>query len=219
MELPMCNACKHPHEQGVACSVCGHKGRSTIYQRMVAHSEAASRFSVLHFDAQSRNLSSVDYQFNVNAMLRAQAYGEEGVTSRVEEESRAIHATGMLGDLPVAVARWRLVQLPGTFVTRSHAIAVVDRLAVLPNYRQRGFGVHLLREVYNNIMSRREETGVLQGIFLVVSSQVAQWAVPRLLQQGLEIVADVGPEVSSSMEMNSTCLVLPPSRIGTTPAI
>lgn len=33
-EIPMCNSCGHNHVQGVKCQICGHVGRSMIYQKM-----------------------------------------------------------------------------------------------------------------------------------------------------------------------------------------
>ena len=31
---PLCNVCGHNHVQGVKCHICGHVGRSQIYQKM-----------------------------------------------------------------------------------------------------------------------------------------------------------------------------------------
>jgi len=213
IDVPICVVCKHAHEQGVRCSECGHVGKSNLYPKMLARATAASSFNVVCFCAQSTHVPHLDHQFNVTMAMRRSVFGEEHGDAM---DAEAHHASGLLGNAPVMVARWRLVQFPETWISRPMSYALVDRLGVLPDYRRRGFGKRALQELCNNVMLNRA-TGIAGVVVLVPAAEA--WAVNRLMENGFEVMDASIAGVSDVGLPGTVALVLSLGCLGNTPVV
>ena len=70
--IPMCTVCNHRHVLGVRCTVCGHVGRSQIYQKMRARANLKRVVRTLFYDGAAFAQSSDDW--DVIMELRRRVY-------------------------------------------------------------------------------------------------------------------------------------------------
>ena len=101
-----------------------------------------------------------------------------------DEASR--HVIGLVGDAPVLYARWRLEE--GNGDGDGGALAVIDRLAILPSHRGRGYASRALEFLLEDVA----ETA--RGLQRWVSGVVATVPVP-MQTMGQKLQAQHGFEV------------------------
>eukprot|EP01041_Mallomonas_annulata_P002344 gene2344-4557_t len=181
-DVPLCPSCNHRHVQGVKCHICGHVGRSQIYQKMRSKANCLRSFKLEIFDATAVD-SNVYSLWEINTELRKLIYTIELAIpldkeiDQMENESR--HVLGILGDAPVSLARWRFLIMNGNTL-----VALIDRLAVLPCYRRRGLARQTLDGVISDIRSIAHTRGLdLKGICITCLDE--EWIISKLISLGL----------------------------------
>ena len=173
--IPMCTVCNHRHVQGVRCTVCGHVGRSQIYQKMRARANTKRAVRTLFYDGAAFAQCSDDW--DVIMELRRRVYCvecsipfEQEFDELLEKTSRHAVCYGALYHVcpysraargsPSSRVRFPLVFLLSVgdaptafaryrlFKAADGAVgAEVDRLAVLQVYRRSGFTRQILQDV------------------------------------------------------------------------
>ena len=90
-----------------------------------------------------------------------------------ETDTFCRHAIGFLGDAPAAIGRWRLIELSTAPPSSSRLLsAEVESIAVLPNYRGRGFG----RACWSAILEDIAAVNAARGDNFIYSVQVSHAA-------------------------------------------
>ena len=141
----MCLVCNHRHVQGQKCSVCGHVGRSMIYQKMRHRANLKRAVKTLFYDGSTFIHCSDDW--DMICELRKRVYCTEcSIPTEVEFnellEKTSRHVVCYVGDAPTAVARYRLSKSAEGVIG-----AEIDRLAVLALYRGGGFSRRILQDI------------------------------------------------------------------------
>ena len=141
---PYCETCKHHHEQGVKCAICGHIGRSTIFLKMKqkALKCAKMRFELYGPEIYSdRSTGLYDLVMEVRKIIFCEAMGTPLEAEFVRnEEANSAHYLGFVGNAPICTARFHSVDITSDPNNGTHSIVVIDRFGVLPAYRRRGYG-------------------------------------------------------------------------------
>ncbi len=112
--------------------------------------------------------------------IREKVFIEEQACPPEEEwdayDAVAHHLLGYVGDVPVATARWRVTK------HRGEPVAKLERFAVLPAYRGRGYG----RQMVEETMRRAYAAG--HDAFLLHAQQYLE---PFYRSLGFQTVSDV----------------------------
>ncbi len=159
MEVPLCKVCRHPHELGVKCSICGHTGPSTIYAKMCARAAEKSKFRVEFYVGNDliRPDNSTSDTWDIIEECRNALYCERHNIPVNHEfqsdiEKSSIHMIGWLGDMPIAVARYNLN------ISDSFYEVIIDRFGILPLYTNCGYTVLCYEAINNDIMIKLGQT-------------------------------------------------------------
>ena len=155
-----------------------------MYPKMCERADLASAFNVVSFAEDSQHISDLEWQFNVTMVLRQEIFPRESLDIAVEE--KAFHSVGYLGDAPVAVLRWRLVDLPGTWITSELKIALIDRVGVKPTNIRQGFASRLIEAALRDIAQRRDVL-IISAVMIVLSQEI-DWAFDLLKGRGWQHV-------------------------------
>lgn len=81
--IPLCTVCGHMHVQGIKCHICGHVGRSQIFQKMKLRAAVKRETKTMFYDG-ARFISTVD-DWDVIMELRKRTYCLEDQTPIDEE--------------------------------------------------------------------------------------------------------------------------------------
>ena len=187
-EVPMCLVCNHRHVQGQKCSVCGHVGRSQIYQKMRQKANLKRAIKSTFYDGTSFDQVSEDWDMIME--LRKRVFcGECAIP--IEQEFNEIlektsrHVVCYAGDAPTAIARYRL------YKTAEGAIgAEIDRLAVMPVYRGSGFSRRILLDILADAQSFTDNSIAMIRLTTVVDS----WMKAKLESVGWRLYEEKPPE-------------------------
>lgn len=180
---PLCQACQHYHYQGTKCDICGHVGQSHLYTRMC---EKAIELSKYRVEAPPIEATELTLFYNdISKEIRRQVFVEEqGVIDteefdEYEDSSRSL--VGFLGDLPIWTARWRFLPCarpcPDT--------ALIDRLALLPDYRKQNVSDSSIHSVYKDIYNVSSQL----GYNVTILSQIPQgsWLQSKVEARGFDV--------------------------------
>lgn len=128
-------------------------------------------------------------------ILRGRVFVEEcGVPDAQEfdaHDEASRHVIGLVGDAPVVYARWRLEESgagTGTGGFEGALVAVIDRLAILPSHRGRGYASRALEFLLEDVA----ETA--RGLQRWVGGVAATVPVP-MQQMGQKLEVKYGFEV------------------------
>ena len=130
--------------QDQRCSICGHKGKGNSF-RLPRYRGSDRNLHFESFDVTSATtekysqhvtrwsaLSTLAMLMRRDIFMIAQKVPEELEFDAHESEPTTRHVLGLIGDGPVAYARWRLATIGG------NNVALFDRLCVKEPYRTRG---------------------------------------------------------------------------------
>lgn len=167
-EEPLCGVCNHHHHQGIKCSVCGHKGRCNIFPKMKARAAELRKLTVSFYDAGSLQDGG---QWDMLVLMRNIVYCSElGIPTDEEfvaqQEAACRHFVGYLGDAPVLCGRYHIAKTP-----QGQDAAMVDRFAVLPEFRSRGLGKLGLAQLAEDV--RLATSGAAKELMFVVPANSA----------------------------------------------
>lgn len=157
-DIPLCSICNHRHIQGVKCAICGHVGRSQIYQKMRIRANALRSFKLESFYSTTvDNETAFDHWAVVSELRKTIFCTEMLIPSELEfdcYDQSSRHTIGTLGDAFVSVSRWRYIRNGD----ENGVSALIDRFGVLSSYRRRGFGKAMidgiLSDIRTNALSR-----------------------------------------------------------------
>lgn len=147
-EIPMCLVCNHRHVQGQKCCICGHVGRSMIYQKMRNRANLKRAVKSLFYDGSAFVNCSDDW--DMICELRKRVFCAEcSIPAELEFnellEKTSRHVVCYVGDAPTSVARYRLFKSAEGVIG-----AEIDRLAVMPIYRGGGFSRRILQDILDD---------------------------------------------------------------------
>jgi len=182
--VPICAVCQHPHIQGVKCHICGHKGRSNIYQKMQARSKLARAFKITWLDASSASEPDFEYRMNIAAVLRRETMDNPN-DFEVDFEMQCRHCIGVEGSAPVSIGRWRYLQ-----DNEGRRGALIDRLGVIKRRRGQGIARHILGSMVNDIKSHQSTQG---APVMIMIPQPCTWAMELLSKVGWSCVLSNEP--------------------------
>mmetsp|Transcript_30373 Transcript_30373/g.29022 ORF Transcript_30373/g.29022 Transcript_30373/m.29022 type:complete len:211 (+) Transcript_30373:198-830(+) len=136
-DIPLCTSCGHRHIQGVKCHICGHVGKSQIYQKMRIRAKEKRAIRSIIYDGSEFNECLDDW--DVIMELRKKVFCIENSIPIDQEfnevlEKASKHLICYAGDAPTAFARYRVLSN-----TEGAIFAQIDRLGVLTQYRGRKF--------------------------------------------------------------------------------
>ncbi|CAM9904682.1 unnamed protein product [Ectocarpus sp. 4 AP-2014] len=157
-EPPMCGVCNHRHHQGVKCAICGHKGKGKVYQ-MLTDMPCEKGLNFRFFDQRTNKQWFKGY-WALARIIRRRVYCEEmGLTSQqefTEMDPTSRHVLIQMGDAPLGYGRWRFETGPAGQGQGQQQLqyAMVDRLCVLKEYRQRGFAKSCLERIVHDVSTQ-----------------------------------------------------------------
>lgn len=190
VDLPWCDTCNHRHQQGVKCSLCGHIGRSQLYQKMRVKAAVKRSHKVDYYPGHSIKAGEWDIVMEIRKVVFCEELGiphDQEFNSELEPSS--IHQVAMIGDMPVSTARYRIS-------TSSDGLnyATIDRFAVLPEYRMKGIAKMCMQQIIQEIQSSSGNTVPI----ILVSVPAGSWIQSKLMAQGMEVVESVPVETRGS---------------------
>ena len=123
-------------------------------------------------------------EWDLISEIRSNIFCDEGrIDKSVEfdefdESSR--HVLGLSGDMPVAVARWRIFR-------SSHCFAIIDRFATSANHRNLGYGREMLKNILHDIKEINSLMGLdASGVFIL--APVDSWVITKLNLYGFRVI-------------------------------
>ncbi|TMW62190.1 hypothetical protein Poli38472_009683 [Pythium oligandrum] len=148
---PKCGVCSHHHDPGTKCPICGHTGRSRIFQ-ILQHRPLANVFSVRGFDCLEKPPVMRNLDRNLlclTTILRGRIFPQ--VSASLPDDPQARHMLAFVGDAPIGTARWR--------VSAEHGAQVVEieLLGVLVDKRKLGYGKNFLQNILEDVNNRLNE--------------------------------------------------------------
>mmetsp|Transcript_26006 Transcript_26006/g.48850 ORF Transcript_26006/g.48850 Transcript_26006/m.48850 type:complete len:211 (+) Transcript_26006:111-743(+) len=178
--VPLCKGCNHHHHQGTKCSVCGHVGQSHLYARMCDKAKAHRRYRVqcqpLDEKEECEHMRAISLELRRQVFcLESEAPIQEDL-DEFEEGSRCL--VGYVGDLPIWTARWRL--LPAC------SSAVVDRMAVLSDFRGQGVTSSSVDHIFTDIRNVTERNGAPVS-FVIALVPENSWMESKLAEKGFDV--------------------------------
>lgn len=166
-DIPLCTVCNHKHVQGIKCAVCGHVGRSQIYQKMRIRANTLRSFKLESFDSSTvDNDTALDLWAVVSELRKTIFVQELYIPTELEfdcfdQSSR--HTIGTLGDALVSVARWRYI----SDEVENVVYALIDRFGVLLAYRRRGFGKAMMDGIISDIRANAHSRNIILRCILI----------------------------------------------------
>ena len=190
--VPKCKTCGHHHIQGIKCTICGHVGRSDLFQRMRDTAFRRRDFTVEWMDENAPNCNFLSGFWDLTVeIVRQTICIDLGIPIQAEIdiwEKQSRHFISYIGNAPCAAGRWRFVKLDTQEWETPQCVALCDRFVVLPTFRNKPtndeeFGSETTR---NQILANR---GVLrENIYsasigvLMNDIRAQQHTQPALLQ-------------------------------------
>lgn len=209
---PYCETCKHHHEQGVKCSICGHIGRSTIFLKMKEKAIRGARVRCeVHGSEIFANPSSGLSDLVVE--LRKTIHNEAFESSIEEMASR--HFIGFLGDAPICVSRFHMIDDLASYNNNGASAVVIDRFGVLPSHRGSGFGKQCFEALIADIRTHlntsariilklpREHTATPMGSTLV--EKLCSSSSASVLQLGAYAECQPFPQPDAFVSLDLNC--------------
>ncbi|ETV98269.1 hypothetical protein H310_08983 [Aphanomyces invadans] len=146
--MSLCRVCNHHHEEGVRCSICGHTGKSKVFQFLKANRPINQlRFVSFRVNGNSDNPCKGNWCFA--RLLRERNFGTASTGLFDDSDVKtANHVLTFVGDAPVAAARW------GWAVENGVEIAVIDKLGVVDIRRRRTYGTYTLTNIIEDIKAK-----------------------------------------------------------------
>ncbi|KAL7689150.1 putative GNAT domain, acyl-CoA N-acyltransferase [Plasmopara halstedii] len=148
-----CNGCRHLHEQGAKCPICGHTGKSRLYKCFKINF-IAYQFTVQRFDGRGQDKT---VEGTVQALERANmalwAFVKilrEKIFSNLSKvqlnDPMSRHLVSFVGDGPMGIACWRPV-----CEESGNQVAVIEHVGIVKARRRQGYAKRLLRIVVEDI--------------------------------------------------------------------
>ena len=181
LQAPFCDVCKHHHYPGVKCTICGHKGQSTLWLKMKDKAVAARRFTWQCFSSSTSTTGVIEQERGLSLVLemrnrtcRPEYISAEtgGLDFNPDIDHNARHLLAKIGDSYVSVARWRL-ESNICDVLHGQSFAIIDRLGVVPTHRKRGIA-RLTADAVINDISTTLKAGEFAGIIALVPTDEPQ---------------------------------------------
>ena len=146
--LPWCPTCRHHHEQGIKCTVCGHTGKSQIFPKMKARSISRRKLSVFILAGNELTAPHNIEFFQILLELRKTVTTISPFDAR---DNNKFHMLTLIGDLVVGHATVSLTQESNAAQHMSINMLIIENFFVLPSYRQRKLSYIMLHSLLCNV--------------------------------------------------------------------
>lgn len=192
--VPICPLCKHPHEQGVKCAICGHVGKSQMYEKMKSKADQRRALTTEIYTGESL-AHTLRGQWDIIQELRISIFCEDlGIPEEREfntgEEMNSRHIIISLGDMPVGTVRYRITATPDGL-----PLGIIDRLGVLPQYRGRKFAKYALDQTYTDIQNVSGQSVTMIVLFV----QSGGWIEQKCIIAGMEVAQGIPVDIRGDL--------------------
>ncbi|ETV72826.1 hypothetical protein H257_12183 [Aphanomyces astaci] len=151
--MSLCRVCNHHHEDGVKCTICGHIGKSKVFQ-FLKNNRPINQLRFVSFCVDVNDSPSKG-NWSLARLVRERNFGKAtiGLFDSHDHSTTCNHALTFVGDAPVAAARW------SWSVDNGVEVAVIDKLSVIDIRRRRTYGTYILSNIIEDIKAKMAVEG------------------------------------------------------------